>query len=178
MNFDALRFQKLFAATKERKSEAQPNEKEIIEKLVLITKKYELGNNDAKLEEFNIKANSFFESGNYKSALKFLEKIEELQSLTDHQLCIKGEAFVRLGKSEEARKIIDEAITKDPQNVSIIYIQGLMHYYDLELEKSIVRFELALHLDKSFSVALHAKRFAMSLFQSLNSGELLKNFIY
>jgi tetratricopeptide (TPR) repeat protein len=126
---------------------------------------------DHKLLIYDENSKMTFDIGDYSISLRFLRKIEKLQSLTYTQRCMKADCLIRLGCLEKAQVLIDEALKEDPLDLAMIYIQSLKYYYDLELEKCIACSEQAVTLDQNYLVAKNIRRLAIYVLQILRIGK-------
>lgn len=125
-----------------------------------------------ELKNLDDKAKLSFDTRDYSTALKTFLHIEESKNLTYNQRCMKADCLVRLFRKEEAQILIEEALKEDPYNVNMIYVQSLMHYYDLELEKCVDTNDRAIELDKLFMVSKDVRFLAISMIKILRSGKL------
>ena len=92
-------------------------------------------------------AETFVLLGNFEEAEKFLEEIEEEAELSNKEqitfLGIKGEMLINSGRAEEASEILNQLISRDPNNADAIMTLAVYHERKSEFEKAAFLYERA-----------------------------------
>jgi tetratricopeptide (TPR) repeat protein len=180
LQFDASQLHNLFVNIKKQENQEKLTITMMIQEIIKISnqksvrhfKKETISSAlTQELKNFDEKARLSFDTGDYLTALKTFQYIEESKNLTYNQRCMKGDCLVRLFRKEEAQILINEALEEDPYNVNMIYVQSLLHYYDLNLDECKLTSVKVIDLDQLFMVAKDIRNLAFSMTKHFTAGK-------
>jgi DnaJ family protein C protein 7 len=99
------------------------------------------------LKQINEKIERFYGEKNFSECLKHLEGGLKIAKACIKYRDMKVECLVMLGRYGETDDIIKKALSDDPSDAFIIFMQGMKFYVTNKLEDSIAKFTEALKID-------------------------------
>ena len=108
--------------------------------------------------------------GDNKSALYCMEKALELATHSISLMTARAECLARSGRFKEALQASKEVLQNDKANVDALYIRGLCHYFDDDLDKAIKVFGEVVKVDPKNGKAMDIKRKAETVKKKKEAG--------
>lgn len=125
-----------------------------------------------KLKEDRAKIDEFYAEQNYQECLKYLNNAMKIATHCENFENLKAECLVMVKQYDEADAMIDAGLKKNPKSSYLIFVQGLKHYYEANLDHSIVRFKQSLRCDPDLTRASKFRLKANQLLRYISEGEL------
>ncbi len=113
-----------------------------------------------KGEESESKGNKQDATANYTNAITELIEARKLDPNNEDLLRSMIDLYIRVGKAEDAKPAMREALTKDPTNKVYLYNLGVLLMNSDSLKESIQNYDAALTIDDKYEEALRNRAVA------------------
>lgn len=129
------------------------------------------------IKTYHLEIDKLYNEGGFEECLRVLRKAMKIATQCERYESLMTECLIMLDKFEEARNVIGNTLKKNPQNLSMIFNQGLLEYYTGRLDISVASFEQVLCRSAAFIRAEKLKSYAMQMVKLRGEGlnDLEKN---
>jgi len=117
------------------------------------------------------RAKAYVAQGDYKSAVKDLNKVKKREGESTQFLVAMGELLFQMNRPEEAKAYVQRAIEKDTENADLYYLRARLYYDTKDANQALNDLNKTLLLDENH---LDAKRMLAWVY-STNPLEIYRN---